>query len=325
MFAHIERWRSSSLTQKEYCRKARINHSDFYYWLTRFKEQINCEPQPACFIPVSVQVPEETMLDRIIVTSPNGMDSFSLLAAIHRPDSTTCKRLSVLHLDASTKYFWINSPASFRKEFDGRCGLVKEHLRSDVTDDGIFIFMNRRRNAIKLLKWEGDELAIYHKRIEQGPFDESKKSADGKQFVNSGDVDPQFVLVDLVNIKIFLFILFILLNCIAMAQTSSKPIGNPVKIGKLDVAQFDFPKKMNWHDAKKACVELGKGWSLPTKDQLGFLYQNQDKIGGFSSSYYWSSTETSDEHAWRHNFSVGMSGFIADKENEYFVRAVKVF
>jgi len=54
------------------------------------------------------------------------------------------------------------------------------------------------------------------------------------------------------------------------------------------------------------------------------LYQNQVKIGGFSTSYYWSSTETDIEKAWRHNFSFGMTGFIADKGNEYFVRAVKV-
>ncbi len=74
MFAYIERWRSSGLTQKEYCRKARFNHSGFYYWLTRFKEQIECEQAPICFIPVSVQEPEETMVDRIIVTGPNGME-----------------------------------------------------------------------------------------------------------------------------------------------------------------------------------------------------------------------------------------------------------
>jgi hypothetical protein len=111
---------------------------------------------------------------------------------------------------------------------------------------------------------------------------------------------------------------------IDMAQTSTKIIGNPISIEKLEVAQFDFPQKMNWHNAKKACAELGKGWSLPTKMELSLLYQNQDKIGGFSKSYYWSSTETGIENAWRHSFSFGMSGFIADKGNEYFVRAVKV-
>ena len=54
------------------------------------------------------------------------------------------------------------------------------------------------------------------------------------------------------------------------------------------------------------------------------LYQNQVKIGAFSTSYYWSSTETDIENAWRHNFSPGMSGFVANKGNEYFVRAVKI-
>jgi hypothetical protein len=73
MFAHIERWQSSGLSQRDYCQKKRISHSGFYYWLTRFKEQIDFEPPQACFIPVSIQVPEETLVDRIIVTGPNGM------------------------------------------------------------------------------------------------------------------------------------------------------------------------------------------------------------------------------------------------------------
>ena len=93
----------------------------------------------------------------------------------------------MLHLDTDTRYYWFQGPADFRKGFDGLCGLVKEHLRTDVTDGGIFIFVNRRRSAIKLLKWEGDGLAIYHKRLEQGVFEEPKKSADGKQIIIDAD------------------------------------------------------------------------------------------------------------------------------------------
>jgi hypothetical protein len=76
MFAHIERWQSSGLTQRAYCRKVRINHGGFYYWLTQFKEHIGREAAPASFITVSVQVPEEIVSDRIIVTGPNGMEIF---------------------------------------------------------------------------------------------------------------------------------------------------------------------------------------------------------------------------------------------------------
>ena len=74
MLAHIERWQSSGLTQRAYCRKARINHKGFYYWLKKFNQNILDEP--AGFIPVSVHMPEETVSDRIIVTGPNGMEIF---------------------------------------------------------------------------------------------------------------------------------------------------------------------------------------------------------------------------------------------------------
>ena len=127
------------------------------------------------------------------------------------------------------------------------------------------------------------------------------------------------------SIKKLFFVQLLLIPCLIMAQTSTEILGNPIRIGKLEVAQFDFPQKMNWSDARKACAKLGDGWSLPTIMELRLLYQNQVKIGGFSNSYYWSSTETGVENAWRHNFGCGMSGFIADKGNKYFVRAVRVF
>ena len=67
-----------------------------------------------------------------------------------------------------------------------------------------------------------------------------------------------------------------------------KIIGKPIKIGNLEIAQYDFPEKMNWHDAKKACETLGDGWRLPTKDELNSSYFSQ--IGNIYFKWYWSST-----------------------------------
>jgi hypothetical protein len=61
----------------------RINHNGFYYWLTLFKEHFGREASPACFIPVSVQVPQEIVSDRIMVTSPMAWRYFSLPALIN--------------------------------------------------------------------------------------------------------------------------------------------------------------------------------------------------------------------------------------------------
>lgn len=58
-----------------------------------------------------------------------------------------------------------------RKGFDALCGIVQQHLQSNVVQGGVYIFVNRKRNQIKLLTWEGDGLAIYYKRLEKGVYE----------------------------------------------------------------------------------------------------------------------------------------------------------
>ncbi len=53
-------------------------------------------------------------------------------------------------------------------------------MRKQLTDGGVNIFVNCRRNAIKLLKWDHDGLAIYHKRLERGLFEIHVTSSDGR-------------------------------------------------------------------------------------------------------------------------------------------------
>jgi len=80
-------------------------------------------------------------------------------------------------------------------------------------------------------------------------------------------------------------------------QPGSSSIGQTVKIGNLEIAEKDFVEKMTWEAAKKACADLGDGWRLPTKDELNILFENKDKIGGFSENNYWSSLEIDSEFA----------------------------
>ena len=105
---------------------------------------------------------------------------------------------------------------------------------------------------------------------------------------------------------------------------SSSIIGKPIRIGSLEVAQNDFPKYMFWAEAVKECSDLGNGWRLPTKSELNLMYLNKDKIGGFASSVYWSSTEGNSNHAWGQPFSYGTQGDYG-KKNGMNVRAVRTF
>ena len=99
-------------------------------------------------------------------------------------------------------------------------------------------------------------------------------------------------------------------------------IGKPIKIGDLEVAEQDFADTMKWNDAIKACLELGEGWHLPTKEELNLLYINKDKIGGFETYGYWSSTENSKKTAWIQSFSVGFD-FAEGIHKTFSVRAVR--
>ena len=128
--------------------------------------------------------------------------------------------------------------------------------------------------------------------------------------------------------KKLMFLPLVLIACLCLAQDAKKIIGKPIKIGNLLVAQNDFPVEMKWNDAKNACLALGKGWRLPTKNELNILYMKKLKIGGFVSNYYWCSTEVSYDivepvmTAWGKDFNSGRwdSSF---KHDEYLVRAVK--
>ena len=79
---------------------------------------------------------------------------------------------------------------------------------------------------------------------------------------------------------------------------------------------------MNWEDAKKACEALGNGWRLSTKDESKTLYLNKDKISGFVSNNYWSSTESGSNDAWVQYLGNGFQ-YYTNKINQFNVRAVR--
>lgn len=62
-------------------------------------------------------------------------------------------------------YFCIGA-TDMRKGFDGLMRLAEQQAARDVLQGGLFIFVNRRRDRVKLLWWDEDGLAIWYKRHE---------------------------------------------------------------------------------------------------------------------------------------------------------------
>ena len=116
-------------------------------------------------------------------------------------------------------------------------------------------------------------------------------------------------------------ILIILLFFITLTA-ASQIIGTTYKLDSIEIAQFDLPNEVTWYNAKRECKELGKGWRLPTKDELDRMYNTKDLIGNFVNINYWSSTEYDSRYAWMQVF-IHRSIAISLKEGHINARAVK--
>lgn len=49
-------------------------------------------------------------------------------------------------------------------------GLVRNELNRDPLSGEVFVFLNRRRSCIKLLRWEPGGFVLYSKHLEKGTY-----------------------------------------------------------------------------------------------------------------------------------------------------------
>lgn len=75
-------------------------------------------------------------------------------------------------------------------------------------------------------------------------------------------------------------------------------------VGEIEVAPFDLPFGGTYAHAKQAIDTIGEGWRLPSVEEMKLLFENKDKIGGFTAHYYWTS-ETHGDKATHFGFVLG--------------------
>lgn len=76
----------------------------------------------------------------------------------------------MLSVPTKVRIFLCRRAIDMRKGFDGLHGVVLEVLRQDPLSGDLFVFLNKRRDRVKLLIWEGDGMLIVYKRLERGTF-----------------------------------------------------------------------------------------------------------------------------------------------------------
>ena len=74
-------------------------------------------------------------------------------------------------LSSGNTFHLYSNPTDMRKSFDGLSGIIQNTLQSNPCNGNVFIFINKRRDKIKLLHWQGISFTLYYKRLEEGTFE----------------------------------------------------------------------------------------------------------------------------------------------------------
>jgi transposase len=74
-------------------------------------------------------------------------------------------------LSSENRFHLYSQPTDMRLSFDGLSGLIQNTLGGNPCNGEVFIFINKCRDKIKLLHWQGTGFILYYKRLEKGTFE----------------------------------------------------------------------------------------------------------------------------------------------------------
>ena len=80
----------------------------------------------------------------------------------------------MLNLANAKKIYAYTQPTDMRKGCDGLSGIVRQQFQADPTDGSLFIFINRRRDRMKILHFDDGGFWLYYRLLEAGTFEELK-------------------------------------------------------------------------------------------------------------------------------------------------------
>ena len=87
----------------------------------------------------------------------------------------------MLPIFSNVQLFLYSTATDMRKSFDGLCGIINNSLNQNPLSGDVYIFINRRKDRIKLLVWDRYGFWLFYKRLEKGvfqlPLDIDKKTS----------------------------------------------------------------------------------------------------------------------------------------------------
>ncbi len=76
----------------------------------------------------------------------------------------------MLTFPSALRIYLAVEPVDMRKQFNGLWSQAEETLQENPRDGALFVFVNKGRDRIKMLYWDGTGPWVFAKRLEKGRF-----------------------------------------------------------------------------------------------------------------------------------------------------------
>ena len=86
------------------------------------------------------------------------------------------------------------APIDLRWGFNRLAGVIVENIGRDARCGALFLFMGKRRDALKILFFDGTGLCLFYKRLDRGLFRLSPLPSDGSVSVQVNENDLETLL-----------------------------------------------------------------------------------------------------------------------------------
>ena len=77
----------------------------------------------------------------------------------------------MIAIPSGADIYLCTAATDMRKSFDGLSGIVRAEFGREPADGSLFLFINRRRDRLKILHWEEGGFVLWYKRLESGTIE----------------------------------------------------------------------------------------------------------------------------------------------------------
>lgn len=97
-------------------------------------------------------------------------------------------------IPSGVQIFVALEPIDLRFSFDRLSGIAREQIGYDPRSGALFVFYSRRRDALKVLFFDGSGMCQFYKRLDRGVFRVPEVQEEGARHVEVDDATLEALL-----------------------------------------------------------------------------------------------------------------------------------